>query len=140
MLRPYPGVTTRVRLAFGALALLAALAVYADATSAIRQSRAVTAAQVALTPRQVLLRWFDAWNANDAHGVCSYYGEGLLRGLGGNVAACARGLGALTPLRFQIASEESDGTTIIFGVLAGTSGGAVYLAREHGAYRIVGLR
>lgn len=136
------GVRTRVRIALALLGVLGALALAADVhmlSSAFAGPRPAAPAQD-LTPRQVILSWFHAWNANDARKVCSFYGKDLLAHLGGSVKGCAAKYGQLSAQRFQIASIDSDGQTVTFGVIAGIHGGAVFVAREYGAYKIVGFR
>lgn len=142
LLRLSIGVRNRVRIALALLGALGALALAADVymLSPAFAGKKAAAASRGLTPRQVILGWFDAWNANDARRVCSLYGEELLARLGGSVNSCAAGYGQLAAQRFQIASIESEGEMVTVGVIAGVHGGAVYLAREYGAYKIVGFR
>ncbi len=142
-LRLVISVRHRVMITLALLGALGALALAADVfvlvNPRVAQRSVAVAATRGLTPRQVILSWFDAWNANDARRVCSFYGKDLLSHLGGDVDGCAASYGQLERQLFQIASMESDGETVTVGVIAGTHGGAVYLAREHGVYKIVAI-
>ncbi len=131
----------RARIVLAGLVLFALLAVGVDAYALGHAGPRGEAAAptVGLTARQVIRAWFAAWNANDARRLCSLYGRALLASFGGDVEHRARVYGQLQPQRFQIASFESDGRVVTVGVVAGHHGGAVYLAREHGIYKIVGF-